>query len=269
MSEPDELIATVIHAPASSVGLRGRVFPFRGRVLVGRSPEADLRVDEPTVSRRHAELHTEGGAFLEVRAISRGSATFVNEEPLEAGEVQRLVHFPALLQVGGVLLQIAPQRRTEPWLEALAVGGPLPGQQAARGDVPLLHISRDGDACAVRVLGRHLEIPGAAARVLWELGRNAGRVVHQWELQDAAGAEANLPQLVSVTRRALRRLVEKDVLQRTQVEALMRRAAEGERLEALGEESLEALMRKLILSRRRHGYVLCLPPEVVLCEELG
>lgn len=49
---------------------------------VGRLPECDLTLDDPTVSRRHAEIRYEGGAFLLIDLGSR-HGTYVNSSKIE------------------------------------------------------------------------------------------------------------------------------------------------------------------------------------------
>src|SRR5262245_60359923 len=51
-------------------GLRARRLPTRGEVVIGRSEKAHIRIDDPSVSRRHAILHL--GARVEIEDL--GSA---------------------------------------------------------------------------------------------------------------------------------------------------------------------------------------------------
>jgi two-component system, NtrC family, response regulator AtoC len=61
-----------------------RDVPDEGAIVIGRAPDVDLLIDHPSVSRRHATLHIEGGA---IRIEDHGSAngTFVDGSKLEAG----------------------------------------------------------------------------------------------------------------------------------------------------------------------------------------
>jgi pSer/pThr/pTyr-binding forkhead associated (FHA) protein len=49
-------------------------------MAIGRHPECDIVVDDPTVSRRHAEVRREGGRYV---LVDHGSlnGTYVNREP--------------------------------------------------------------------------------------------------------------------------------------------------------------------------------------------
>jgi pSer/pThr/pTyr-binding forkhead associated (FHA) protein len=49
---------------------------------VGRHPESDIFLDDVTVSRRHAEFHRDGAAFL-VRDVGSLNGTYLNRERIE------------------------------------------------------------------------------------------------------------------------------------------------------------------------------------------
>ena len=69
--------------PAPSVA----VFPLAGRnrVTIGRDPACDLKLDHPTVSRRHAQLDVQGSQHV-LLDLGSTNGTFVNGQP-----IQRLV----------------------------------------------------------------------------------------------------------------------------------------------------------------------------------
>jgi len=72
----------LLHPPevgGSSPEARGRQreFALTARVLIGRGPDADLRLHDPGVSRRHALLREENGAFL-VEDLGSTNGTLVN-----------------------------------------------------------------------------------------------------------------------------------------------------------------------------------------------
>ena len=276
-----EITAVIVRVPDGSPLAPGRSFVLASETLVGRAHEASVRLDDVTVSRRHAQMRLSEGLLI-VEAISANNGTFINGVRVPPGtpvtvtmttsglappeeyhsEDQVPPDGEMLLQVGGVLLQVSRSQPTRPIQEPLSV--PVARLIAPTGG--FLHLHRDGDGCTVRCTGRYLEVPAAAARVLWELARESSRVVHQWELQDAAGAEANLPQLVSQLRRAFRQVLAEGWLDRRTLERMIRSAASGQRLENIEELDEEALMRRLILSRRNHGYILCIPPSAVVLE---
>ncbi|HET7046492.1 MAG TPA: FHA domain-containing protein [Gaiellaceae bacterium] len=82
-------------------GRAGEIFkPAGERTLIGRSPECDIFLDDVTVSRKHAVLIQEGGAF---RVEDQGSlnGTFVNKRRIESAAI-----------VGGDELQIGKYRLT-------------------------------------------------------------------------------------------------------------------------------------------------------------
>ena len=67
------------------VGDRAREFQ-QSRVVVGRSRDADLQVDDPNVSRQHAVLYWEGDRVY-VKDLGSTNGTLVNGRPITAGPV--------------------------------------------------------------------------------------------------------------------------------------------------------------------------------------
>jgi pSer/pThr/pTyr-binding forkhead associated (FHA) protein len=61
--------------------------PVDGSVLIGRSSEAQLRVNDADTSRRHAEIVCRGGRFL-LRDLTSTNGTFVNDRRIEEYELQ-------------------------------------------------------------------------------------------------------------------------------------------------------------------------------------
>jgi pSer/pThr/pTyr-binding forkhead associated (FHA) protein len=60
----------------------GREHPLPERVVVGRSPAADVVLTDPTVSRRHMELRMDGSTVV-VEDLESSNGTSVNGEPIE------------------------------------------------------------------------------------------------------------------------------------------------------------------------------------------
>lgn len=61
---------------------RQRAFPLHGRrVVLGRSPDCDLQLTDPGVSRRHAELRFVDGGFL-LEDLGSTNGTLVNNVPV-------------------------------------------------------------------------------------------------------------------------------------------------------------------------------------------
>ena len=80
--------------------------PAHGVVVLGRSERSDLRIDDPSVTRRHARLHL--GARLELEDLGSANGTRVRQQRLEVG--RRTEVFPGeAFHVGTVLLMV--QRR--------------------------------------------------------------------------------------------------------------------------------------------------------------
>jgi DNA-binding NtrC family response regulator len=78
---------TIDSTPAGLQVLRG------ARLAIGRSKDAELRIDHPSVSRQHAELHREGPIYA-LRDCESANGTWINGERIEhravsAGDVLR------------------------------------------------------------------------------------------------------------------------------------------------------------------------------------
>ena len=66
--------------------MRSRSFPIeRGWTRIGRSPTADLRLDDPSVSRRHALIVAEPDKPLRVLDDRSLNGVFLNGETVEWG----------------------------------------------------------------------------------------------------------------------------------------------------------------------------------------
>ena len=85
----------------SQEGLRGeRVFPVESRITIGRAPENDIHLAEPSVSKQHAAVYlSEGDPIVEDLESSNG--TFVNDEEVK----KAVLRSGDTLQVGKVALQ--------------------------------------------------------------------------------------------------------------------------------------------------------------------
>ncbi len=80
-------------------------------VWIGRSPEADIQLVHPLVSRRHVQISVqEDGDFL-VSDLGSRNGTVVNDELVQNDA--RAVAGPAVIQVGPYMLQLAPSSLAE------------------------------------------------------------------------------------------------------------------------------------------------------------
>ena len=80
----------VIDGPTLAVrsgGPPGAVFPLEGdSVSIGRSPSADVFLDDVTVSREHAVISRSGGGLV-LRDLGSLNGTYVNRRRIEGDEV--------------------------------------------------------------------------------------------------------------------------------------------------------------------------------------
>jgi hypothetical protein len=232
----------------------GTTFVLTDEALLGRSPDASIRVDHASVSRHHLRWCTLGDDTIELTNLSRSSAVFLDGSPLSPGQTQR-GPAPARLQLGAVLFEIEPLAATEPYAQRL---DPSPGDAAPHE--ALFEVIQDGDAFAIRCRGRFVDLPPTACRLFARLARQSSIVVHHWDLQDAVGPGGNLAQLSTLVRRGLRDLIDAGVVEPAELRELIRASSGSGRMEDLDDNDTDALLRRLILSRRGHGYVLCMPP---------
>ncbi|MBI2214304.1 MAG: FHA domain-containing protein [Acidobacteria bacterium] len=82
-----ELPPAELRAISNDGELRSLV--FRGRALVGRAPECDLRLGAPDISRQHA-LITSGPSSYVIRRLSQKNPLQVNEHELASGDSMTL-----------------------------------------------------------------------------------------------------------------------------------------------------------------------------------
>lgn len=253
----------VLHVADSSLPT-GETFVVGEDTLLGRAPDTTVRLDHASISRHHLRwrvvTHPD---TIELLNLSRHSAVFVDGASLAPGGTWRGAA-PARLQLGAILFEVTGIAATEPYAHRIE---PAPGREAAVEPAPehpaidpIFEILQDGDATAVRCRGRFVDLPPAACRLFARLARQSSAVVHRWDLQDAVGPGGNLAQLTTLIRRGVRDLVEAGVIDPGELREMIRAASGSGRVEDLDSLDLETLLRRLVLSRRGHGYVLCIPP---------
>lgn len=63
--------------------LAGQTFNLRGTSIIGRSFDADIRIDDLTVSRHHARIEATSQGFT-IEDMGSGNGTFVNDQPVDS-----------------------------------------------------------------------------------------------------------------------------------------------------------------------------------------
>jgi ABC-type multidrug transport system ATPase subunit/pSer/pThr/pTyr-binding forkhead associated (FHA) protein len=106
---PPPPFATLLGEEAPVSGLRAIGLSGREEMRIGRGPDNDLRLDNPTVSRHHAILRRVGsGEQYVVEDLRSSNGTWVNDELIEPGRP-----FPLLagstLRIGPVKFLLAPE----------------------------------------------------------------------------------------------------------------------------------------------------------------
>ena len=157
------------------LGNESRVLPLpeRGEVTVGRAPESDVRIDDASISRRHAKLRIENEIFVEDLGSANGTSVRRHEASVgaETDRIQRGDCF--MVGIGDVILfgsvracirrgqvknpeEISEQTNldepviVDPIMKALVVEA----RRAARGDLPVLLLGETG--VGKEVLARYI-----------------------------------------------------------------------------------------------------------------
>jgi hypothetical protein len=87
-------------------GAKKTTIRLRLPTVIGRSPEAAVKVPSSLVSRRHCEI-VRSGQELVVRDLGSANGTFVNEERIDE---PTLLFEDDLLRIGPVVLQVSPDK---------------------------------------------------------------------------------------------------------------------------------------------------------------
>lgn len=152
----------VARMPALVCHATDRRVPLGARCIVGRGPNAQIRLEDTTVSAEHASVYFDGGAW-KVRDLGSRNGTFVNDRQLDVRCAQVLA--------AGDRLAFGDARRA-PWsLESSLPPGPE--ARASRGRVLVgvagtlwLPDDSEPEACVRRVAGRWLLESAEEARVV-------------------------------------------------------------------------------------------------------
>ena len=243
----------------------GEVWAIRdGEQVLGRAADADICISSETVSRQHARLILRDGA-LWVEPLTTTNGTFLNGEPVPCGDPTPVGGEQPILQLGGVLLEVLVDHRTRPVLAALTLDDqPTSPHDGAQ---PMLIVRWDTTKCSIQCRGRTLDLAPNAARALSALCAQPGQPVHHWDIQDEVGAPCNVAQLISAVRRSFRLLVDQQVLTLDEIRALVSTHSSGNHLEGLADMDINEVLRCFVMSRRGHGYLICLATTDVRIEQ--
>src|SRR5450755_2356560 len=91
--------------------------PARGEVGVGRGSEADVRLDEPRASRRHARLRI--GDELQIEDLGSANGTRVRGRKLEAGKAVAIAAGEAIA-IGSLVIMVQVNRTSRAGRAVLA-----------------------------------------------------------------------------------------------------------------------------------------------------
>jgi predicted component of type VI protein secretion system len=88
----------------------GRECPLPATLVIGRSPEADMVLTDPTISRRHVELRMEGTTVV-VEDLGSSNGTYVNGGAIE---IPTRLGFGDVIRIGSTEMEIAPDTGESP-----------------------------------------------------------------------------------------------------------------------------------------------------------
>jgi two-component system response regulator AtoC len=109
----------------SQAAFTGYALPSHGSIVLGRSEKSDLRIDDPSITRRHARLHM--GESIEVEDLGSVNGTRVRDQRIEPG--QRVPVFRGeAFRLGAALLVIHAVD------DAAPQSGPISEEVATRRD---------------------------------------------------------------------------------------------------------------------------------------
>ncbi len=97
---------------------RGSEYPIRApRLVIGRSSDADLSFEDPTISRHHAAIEFRGGAFV-LEDLDSANGILVDGDPIQVHELAHGERF----QCGNLHFQfVLEEREPEPRTQMLPV----------------------------------------------------------------------------------------------------------------------------------------------------
>jgi len=247
--------------PGCAVPRGLKLAPARACIVIGRTTDADVVLDDVSVSRRHVELRAGESGFV-VRGLSQSGSTFVDERPLAGDEEITVAGPSAWLQVGRVLLHVMLAPATVPVSKRMT-----PPEAPTRVASAVVTLAR-GRELRVWLGGELVHLFPSAARVLARLCETPNEVVTHDELLHAVDPESleragggNLAQLVTYVRDAFDEALAKGWLVDDDLRALVIASAPETAAEA--EADRRGLLRALVSSRRGLGYALRLPRAAV------
>lgn len=102
----------------------GQLVPVKqGLLVIGRASSCELRIQHPSISRRHALLNRKGERFF-LKDLGSQNGTFVHKDKLTA---EREIFPGDQVAVGNTVLKLRGPREANEPLETSAVGAPGPG----------------------------------------------------------------------------------------------------------------------------------------------
>jgi sigma-54 dependent transcriptional regulator, acetoin dehydrogenase operon transcriptional activator AcoR len=149
----------------------------RGATVVGRDATADIVLPVTAVSRRHAEIRKEGGAFV-VKDLGSRNGTLVNGHPVTEDELEPLDE----LRIGDAILKLVAEGSED--YAAYRIDGAIAGRARRRARVPSAIV---GGLQMDRIVAELERVAPAALNVLLLGASGTGKEVVASEIHRLSG----------------------------------------------------------------------------------
>jgi MoxR-like ATPase len=137
--------------------------PEGGAIVIGRARECDVRIEHPSVSRRHIRLHV--GPPLEVEDLGSQNGTRVRDRALDAGQRVRLAP-GEVIDLGSIMVIVQERGSLAPTPRRIwphgAFEARLEGECARGGSFAVVHVSSRDRAGIERALAEVLRVSDLA-----------------------------------------------------------------------------------------------------------
>lgn len=170
---------------AMAGALPNQVYTLRGRVVLGRSPDTDIQVDDQQVSRQHACVFERDDGQMMLIDLSSTNGTWlgdrnIREHKLKSGDLFSIGGSQFLYVEGSCPGEVDPR-------DEVADGSTLRTEEAAAGSDGLGHVSTVADVGSMIKMLRQRSLEPSEKNCGDPLHEKA--VVYGWKFCPACGAE--------------------------------------------------------------------------------
>jgi pSer/pThr/pTyr-binding forkhead associated (FHA) protein len=117
-------------------GLEPQIVPLRGDVIIGRTSQADIQIDTPMISRRHAQLSRVGNGWR-ITDLDSSNGTQLDDSDLLAGQPEPFEPHQTI-RMGNRFLRLIPAQRMESVFQQTVTPADGVRMQSAAGKIGLI-----------------------------------------------------------------------------------------------------------------------------------